>query len=97
MELTPQLVKEGLEQYKDTIRADKMRLSSLIDGMTKNCLKDLVKSYMGVQLASEALQEEFKTNHDDATVKAFQLSIKLQDDCIGYMSLKQELQEDHNV
>ena len=91
--ITPELVSQGLEAYKETIRLNKTRLNGMIDGMTKNALKDMLKSYMGIQIACEVLEEPFKTNHDIKAVKAFEESMRLQEDCIGYITLKRELEE----
>lgn len=95
MEVTPQLVKEGLAAYKLAIKADKDRINEKINGLTKNALKELLKSYMGVQLACNLLEEPFETRHSDETVNLVQQSFKLQEDCMGYMTLNKEMEENN--
>lgn len=96
LNVTPETVGAGVESYKGVIRANMEDLEAKIQDLSKSGLKDLLRAYMGIQLACEILEEPFTSNHTHKEQSALQSSIKLQDDCLGYMKLTRELQEMKN-
>lgn len=91
-EITPELVSENLEQYRKLMEQDHVKLEYLIQDLPKQALLRLVKLYTGCNIAREIIganQLEFHPNEE----KVIRVGMKLQDDCIGYLKLKNELNE----
>lgn len=95
-QVTPNSVQEGLDNYKGIIRAKRDELEGNIKALSKSGLIDLLRAYMGVQLACEILEEPFTANHTNKEETAVKSSMTLQDDCLGFIKLTRELQEMKN-
>lgn len=90
--ITDEVINQNLEQYKGVMNRDYITLELLIDTLPKQALTRLVKMYSGCNLAREIAGVESLSFHQNEE-KIIKKAMKLQDDCIGYLQLKKEMDE----
>lgn len=85
-------IEQSLAQYKEVMFREYVVLEDLIDNLPKQALIRLTKLYTGCNLAREIAEVGLLDFHQDEE-KLIKKSMKLQDDCIGYLQLKKEINE----
>lgn len=89
-EVTPEVLEKGLDGVKEDIFANRGKIEAQIDAMSKRGLKRLLRVYSGFAFANQLLGNPPLKLQDDEN-NLLRLAMKLQEDCLGYSKLTEEL------
>jgi len=90
MEINNDMIKNGNETVKDDIKYFRNQIESKIEDLSKNSLQRLLKVYSGFSYANELLGDNPIKLTDEENLLLKQ-ALTLQENCLGYSKLKEEL------